>query len=196
MAEYLVSDDLIRPGDVVVDCGANIGEFSISIRKAGGTAVALEPDVIEMAALTKNATVFGGITCLPYALWNEDTELEFFDANDTGDSSLFDPGKSNGSTRVQARKLDTLQAEGLLPVQIRLVKVEAEGAEPEIIYGGREMLRGVDYVTVDMGPERGLRQENTVAEVVNALSALDFELVRFGTARIVGLFRAKRLRTE
>jgi FkbM family methyltransferase len=189
MAEYLVPEGLIRPGDLVLDCGANIGEFSIAARKAGAEAIAFEPDTTELTALQRNAEAFGGITCLPYALWNDDTQLEFFDANDTGDSSLFDPGKAKGSTKVEARKLDTLHAQGLLPQATRLIKIEAEGAEPEIIEGGTTFLKTVDYITVDMGPERGLGKENTVAPVVRQLTELGFEMRDFGTYRMTGLFR-------
>lgn len=38
---------------------------------------------------------------------------------------------------------------------MKLLKVEAEGAEPEVLLGSRDILRNVDYVTVACGPERG-----------------------------------------
>lgn len=52
-AEYCIRDGLICPGDTVIDCGANIGEFSIIAAMAGARIVSFEPDRLEFTALKK-----------------------------------------------------------------------------------------------------------------------------------------------
>ena len=189
LAEYGVDNDMIRPGDVVVDCGANIGEFSIICARLGAEVLAFEPDRREYAALSWNAKG-KSITALPLALWHETAELDFYDSNDMGDSSLFDPGDATQSYKVQACPLDLV--EDLPDGPIRLIKLEAEGAEPEILDGMAGVLERVDYVTADMGPERGLSKANTVVEVNDRLIRHGFRLSKFNEVRCTGLFEAIR----
>jgi hypothetical protein len=44
---------------------------------------------------------------------------------------------------------------------IALLKLEAEGAEPEILKGGLDTLQRTFFVVADLGPERGLKGERT-----------------------------------
>lgn len=185
--QYLVSDDLIRADDVVIDCGANIGEFSIVSARYGAQVFAFEPDPTEFTALERNAQS-RRISANSFALWNEDGEMTLFDANDDGDSSLIDQGNSSREVRVPTLRLDSFS--GLPTGRIRLIKLEAEGAEPEIIEGAQETLQRTDYVAVDMGPERGLSHEATLVPVVNSLHDLGFRLKSFSRFRWVGLFQS------
>lgn len=188
--QYLVPEDMIRDGDVVIDCGANIGEFSIISARNGAQVYAFEPDPIEFNALKRNAET-RSITVENCALWNENGELDFFDANDDGDSSLFDQGNSTSSYRVKTMRLDDFPE--LPSGRIRLIKLEAEGAEPEIIEGMPETLARTEYVTVDMGPERGVSHEPTLVPVTNALYDLGFRIERFATLRCLGVFANQNL---
>ncbi len=187
-AEYLIDDGMIRPGDVVVDCGANIGEVSVICAGQGAQVLAFEPDPIEFTALQKNAEA-AGFEAFNLALWHSPGEMTFYDANESGDSSLIKPATYDREIRVATIALD--QFEALPEGRIRLIKLEAEGAEPEIIRGMAETLGRTDYVTVDMGAERGMSKDNTVAEVTDALYRLEFGLKRFSHVRMVGLFEAR-----
>ena len=44
-----------------------------------------------------------------------------------------------------------------------LLKVEAEGAEPEVLQGLKKNLSRVEFITVDCGFERGLNQKSTIS---------------------------------
>jgi len=72
---------------------------------------------------------------------------------------------------------------------IRLLKVEAEGMEPEVLAGAHQTLQRVDYVAVDAGPERG--GENTVPAVLNALTSAGFEVLDCYLVRGTFLLRRK-----
>ncbi len=183
--EYCVSDALLEEGDVVIDCGANIGEFSIICANAGATVFAFEPDRVEFEALKRNAD---GKSVEPFqiALWNENGTTDFFDNNDSGDSSVFNTGQSSGSYVVETQRLDDF--EKLPKGAIKIIKLEAEGAEPEILEGMRETLNRTRFVTVDMGPERGLAQDNTVVECVTFLSEAGFHIRSFYHERYTALF--------
>ena len=59
---------------------------------------------------------------------------------------------------------------------IKLMKLEAEGFEPEILQGGLSILDHVEYIAADLGWERGQDQECTIPQVVNLLLAHQFRL--------------------
>ena len=87
--------------------------------------------------------------------------------------------------KVQTRRLDAL----LPDTRIKLLKLEAEGAEPEAIEGCRGILPRIEYISADVGFERGVEQTNTMAPVTNYLLANGFELVDVGQKRLVALYR-------
>jgi hypothetical protein len=76
---------------------------------------------------------------------------------------------------------------------IRLLKLEAEGAEPEILDGTADCLQRFDYVTADVVPERGRLQESTAALVILRMQKAGFELLKVSAPRLVCLFRNSRL---
>jgi hypothetical protein len=61
--------------------------------------------------------------------------------------------------------------------RIELLKLEAEGAEPEILEGGRVTLQKCRYVTADLGPERGTLKEETLKESKEILESYGFALI-------------------
>ena len=50
--------------------------------------------------------------------------------------------------------------------QIKLLKIDAEGYEPEVLSGSIATLSQTEYVAVDFGPERGLEQKDTIIAIV------------------------------
>ena len=114
--------------------------------------------------------------------------MTFYEKNASADSSLIAPGNHTGKSSVTARKLDSLAAELGLE-GIRLLKIEGEGAEPEILAGGTDTLARTTYCTVDCGPERGASEAHVVAEVCNHMCGCNFEVVDVNLERQIFLFR-------
>ena len=75
--------------------------------------------------------------------------------------------------------------------KIKLFKLEAEGAEPEILLGCEPILHNIEYISADVGFERGIKQKSTLPEVNNFLMKNGFELVKNGRSRIVCLYKNK-----
>lgn len=185
LLDYLGHIEVLSPCDIVIDCGANIGEFSVECALAGCQVHAFEPDPKEFAALTANMT--GDMTVVNNALWHTTETLPFYDKNEDGDSSLFETGNAVEVIEVSAVRLEDYAAQAGID-HVRLIKVEAEGAEPEVLEGAGELLERTDYVAIDMGPERGMSQENTVVAVHRKLEPYGFRLVHFDHMRCCGLF--------
>jgi FkbM family methyltransferase len=172
------------PGDVVVDCGANVGELKLCFLEMGVPVeyIGIEPAPLEYECLRENVAPS---RTLNVALWDSDGELEFFLSSQMADSSLIEPPQYDQIIKVPARRLD-----GLLPNQrIKLLKVEAEGAEPEVLAGAENILAQIEYISADVGFERGKAQTNTMGPVTNYLLARGFELLDVGQHRLIALYR-------
>lgn len=188
-AQYIVDAIEIRPGDWVVDCGANVGEVSSWLLKKqpGLNILAIEPEAMEANCADMN--IFDGqARTIRKVLWKEDTVLKFYSCGETADSSVFEIDQYQRVTEVPAIRLDSLLAT-FNPPRVRLLKLEAEGAEPEILEGAQQWLSRIDYIAADLGPERGRKQEQTATPVINYLLARGFDLVDMRFDRVICLFK-------
>ena len=81
--------------------------------------------------------------------------------------------------------------ENFIHKPVKLLKLEAEGAEPEILYGIGDKLKLIEYISADVGFERGIKEESTLVPVTNYLLENNFELISLGIGRLSLLFRNK-----
>lgn len=191
--KYFIDRVPFDEGDVVIDCGANVGEVGLYIKsRAAVRLIAVEPSAAEAEACDEN--LFGGRgDTLRFALWHSVGEQVFYDSNVTGDSSLIAPATPHVSeTRVQTTTLGALvAAQGI--DRIKLLKIEGEGAEPEILAGAAGIISRVAYCTVDCGPERGASQAHVIPQVCNFLIESGFELLDVNLERQIFWFRNRTL---
>lgn len=190
-SEYLISDTTdINIDDIIIDVGANIGEFSKFFNSKGYKVFSFEPDTIEFQALEKNVT-----NAFNFGLWNENTFLEFYSDNDTGDSGFIRAkSKYDKKYKMKVMRLSDfiLSNHGNSGSSIGIIKVESEGAELEVLEGCVELLPFTKYITVDCGFERGFNSESTLPEVLNFLTQNGFEILKVSKSRLVILLKNRR----
>jgi len=85
----------------------------------------------------------------------------------------------------------TMRVEQFIGRKIKFFKLEAEGAEPEILDGLGDKISQIEYISADLGPERGKSRESTLVPVVNYMASQKFDLVQVSHDRICALFRNK-----
>lgn len=136
---------LCKPGDFVVDIGANIGWYSvIASRLVGSTGrvLSLEPDTANLCLLKKNIAKSGGaarMEILNVALGDRETSSKFFlSQSNLGDHRLFDDGEARDSVVVKVQTLDTLFAD--CTYKPTLVKSDTQGSEARIVRGASRLL--------------------------------------------------------
>ena len=193
--DYLLKHIKFQNGDRVIDCGANIGELLLCLesRVCSITYLAFEPGPQEYELLEKNARLFNKfiVELQPVALSDRIGRTNFFVKSETADSSIFPVDGAQTELEV-----DTVLLSDFLGERTKFLKLEAEGAEPEILRGAGDNIRKVEYVACDCGPERGLAQQHTIAECVTLLTEKDFELVDVCLSRFVFLFKNKKMRCK
>lgn len=166
----------VGPGDTVIDIGANVGDFARAVAAHGAQVLAIDGDPTVIACLKRNIEGLSGIDAECAILWKEATEVVFYSAPGRADSSIFlPPGEGVPSFRAQATTLDRIaQARGI--GEIALLKMDAEGAEPEVLEGAPDVLARTRAVTIDTGPERN--GETTTAACEAILEAAGFRILR------------------
>ena len=161
-----------REGDIIVDIGAGIGEFSLWCAAAGARVVAFEPDPLAFVCLERNTAPLDTVQIYPYALWKERANLRLHGSPDTSESSLIEEGRPNArNANVEAWPLDGLGFMTRLAV-VDFMKIDGEGVEPEILVGASRTLRRTRVIAIDVGAIA--RRPNVRARVEAALSDMDF----------------------
>ncbi len=185
---YFLSSIPFADGDLVVDCGANVGELKYYFVERGLDVeyIGIEPAPLEYACMKDNVAPSEAWNV---GLWHEDGELAFYLSSQMADSSLIKPPQYDSVVKVPVRRLDSL----LPGRRIKLLKLEAEGAETEAIVGAAGILENIEYVSADVGWERGIDQASTLPAVTNILLGRGFELVAIGQRRLTALYRNKAI---
>jgi uncharacterized protein YcbK (DUF882 family) len=122
------------------------------------------------------------------ALWFEETVLSFFSKPTTADSSVIEMNDFDNVRQVQAKRLDALITD--LPANAKtILKVEAEGAEPEVLAGAKELLKNIDYIAIDCGFERGKNKDHTFSETNTILVDNGFRVEQANFKRMTMVYR-------
>ena len=183
---YLLDKIEFSSEDTVVDCGANVGELYFELDKVikNINYIAFEPDPEVFLCLQKNVKKDNTLL-IPQPLSNKSAYEKLYINTDSADTSLVFAG-SEEFIEVETLILDELNIS-----DIKLIKMDAEGHELEVLEGSKNTLKSTEYVSVDFGPEKGTKGDNTIPEVTNFLYENNFKMIFANTDRHIGLFKNK-----
>ena len=117
-------------------------------------------------------------------MWNKKRELAFYISSNHADSSIIKPKNFDDKITVKVSKLEEYVSK-----PVKCLKLEAEGAEPEVLEGLESKLSLVEYIAADLGYERGVDCESTLPAVTNFLCQRGFELIKVNHTRICALYK-------
>jgi FkbM family methyltransferase len=178
MESYNLNLIKINTNDLVVDVGANNGDLILGLPTC--RYIGFEPSPVEFRLLEKNKLPNHQVYNL--AVGKENKDSVFYVSSRGADSSLFKPPVVDETIQIKQVRLDLVINES-----IKLLKIDAEGGELEVLIGALQLLDRITFIAVDAGFEKGLHQETTAPEVLNFLFKHNFELVML-TNRLRFLF--------
>lgn len=150
-ARFQTLMDMLQPGDHVLDLGANTGEVTRTLAATGATIHAYEPDPNVFEELVRNTRQFSNVIHYPEAVAARAGLLNFFRASASilkddelrrQSGSLFEAAHHVGTDdMVEVPVISFSDAVMRADGHVRLVKMDIEGAETDILSG----LFPVDY---------------------------------------------------
>lgn len=166
----------VKPGQVVVDAGANIGAHTLVFSQlvgSSGRVIAIEPQRIVFQTLCANMALNSIINtqCFQYALGEEigETKIPLLDytkqANFGGlDLEQFKQGESTKVTTLDSFNLK----------QCNFIKIDVEGMEEKVLKGGANTIREFKPI---MLVENDRKEKS--ASLIEFLKSLDYRLYWF-----------------
>ena len=162
----------LSANSVILDIGANAGEFAHVAAQYNARIYCCEPDPALLACLKLNIAGLPKASVHDVAIWSETGELDFGLAPARTDSSVF--ADTDKRINVAAQTIDQFcQDNGI--ERIDLIKCDAEGGEPEVLAGIERMADRIGAIALDTGPER--RGARTHEACAKRLSALGFHVI-------------------
>ena len=169
-------NDFLRPGDVFVDVGANIGYLSLiasSIVSKDGMVVAFEPDPRALICFRNNIALndIDNIILIEKMCSNEEGKAKFSLASHLGWSTATRNITSLdivGEIEAKQCTLDNVFAGDLLNENtIRLIKIDAEGYEPYILEGAKAIIeRNETAFIIEINHERLIGDNRSIEDIL------------------------------
>jgi FkbM family methyltransferase len=178
---------LLRPSDIFIDGGANVGLFTlIAARAVGaqGCVIAFEPSPQTRATLVRNIALNGydWVNVRSEALDAQSGQRRFISRRGDGAGlSSFEPQEiaSNDETQIVATiALDEAIA-ALDTGRITLIKLDLEGAELGALRGGRALLRdAAPDIVIEIEDAHLRRQGASREQVLELLGSFGYRFYR------------------
>lgn len=124
--------DFIKNPKVIIDGGANIGLFTIKMKKdyANAKIICIEPDPDNFETLQHNLKNFDSVNFENAGLWNKDTMLKVYDKYNCGKwGMVVEEDIANGS--IHALSIDSLMDKYQL-THIDILKIDIETSEKQL----------------------------------------------------------------
>jgi FkbM family methyltransferase len=176
----------LRPGDVYVDIGANIGLFSlIAARRVGpgGRVYAIEPVSATFRQLQDNVRMnrFGNVIACQTALSEKPGQAEIYLSSDglDGFNSIAKPHTENYSTeQIAVTTLDDFARQQGISGRIAMIKLDVEGWESHVLAGGKAELAapGAPVIQIEFSTEGRLASGVSSAELYGMLVKLGYQV--------------------
>lgn len=186
-AEFAISGSFIKPGDCVLDIGANVGhytkKFSELVGKYGRV-IAFEPVPSTFGYLASNAQLLkhNNTTLINAAVSESAMIVNMYVPKSSSGENFYESQvvKDNNSeelTKVMSITIDSLN----IPMKVSLAKIDVEGHEMSVLLGMTNLLhRDLPILIV----------ETSSGDVINYLKSIGYEKQRLNGSPNI-LFRAK-----
>lgn len=133
----------LGPGDIAIDCGANVGKFTVQMAATGATVYAFEPNPDAYACLASATADYPNVTIFRAAVTTTPGPVKLFLHRFAAEDPVhFSTGSSLVGSKRNVREdkfevVDGIQfsefLKGLGDHRVKLLKMDIEGAEVEVL---------------------------------------------------------------
>jgi FkbM family methyltransferase len=133
----------LKPGDIAIDCGANVGKFTVPMAQTGAEVYAFEPNPDAYACLVENTAKYPNVHAVQAAVTTAPGPVKLFLHRYAEDDPVhFSSGSSLVGSKRNVRTdrytmVDGIQftefLKGLGDRRVRLLKIDIEGAEVDVL---------------------------------------------------------------
>jgi len=174
---------------VVLDVGANTGQYTGALRRAGyrGRVVSFEPVSSAYVRLARNAKRDRGWTAVRMALGERNHDAPIHVSGDSRASSLLKmlPAhlavasyfQTRGQELIPVRTLDSVLGDHVGRRDRAFLKIDAQGYELKVLQGARKSLRRIAGLQLEMSLVPLYRGETLLPKMVALLGRLGFSLM-------------------
>jgi len=166
----------LKPGDVCIDVGANIGYLTLLssvLVGATGKVYAFEPNPKIYRYLQTNIALnqIGNVTSFNVAVGNKD-----------GETCLMVPRKKDhysyivSDSRGRAVSMKKLDSIGIEDESIALLKLDVEGYEKYVLEGAADLLKKTKCVYFEAVPRNAARYNYTISDLVVIFKKHGFDI--------------------
>ncbi len=175
--------------DLVIDVGANIGQYGATLRKVGyrGRIVSFEPMRNALDQLVERARNDGNWQVFPFGLGEAQ---EFCDLNVSLNSisssvlsmlsthEIFSPtSQVTAKERIEIRRLDDVFEQIHGRAKHVWLKIDVQGFEDRVFKGAQASLPSVEFVQVELSLRPLYDSQLLHLEIMQFLASLGFELI-------------------
>ncbi len=192
--------ELVKPGDVVFDIGANIGAHTLRLAQSVGPAgkvYAFEPADFAFAKLKRNLALNPELELrtspqqlLLAATLSQEVEHEIYASWPLGTVDSVHPKHRGRLVSTKHAVVETLDgfAEKHGIARLDLIKMDVDGHELSVLRGGLQtLLRFHPVLVMEMSPYVHLEQHSSFAEFVELLKSAGYSLRNADNGMLVPL---------
>lgn len=140
--EFATALSTLNPGDICIDCGANVGSVTACLLETGCTVHAFEPEPDCFDILRKRFGSLPNLTLINAAVGVENGEVDLFRAQGIKEnfkklsraSSVYASKRNiDSGNSVSVRQIDLIEYIKSIGTPVKILKMDIEGAEIPIL---------------------------------------------------------------
>ncbi len=181
--EHLFKD---KKYDIVIDVGANIGQFSLLASVESSAIIyAFEPNKEALKKFKINFHNNNKVKLFNFALGEKETSKSFYITNKNDSSSLLEPIEKElnkfGKIKVENVENITIQrADEILNkynLDNSILKIDVQGYELNVLQGFEKIIDKIDTIYCECSFIEFYKDQPLVFEIINFLSNKSFDLI-------------------
>ena len=150
----------LQKGEIGIDCGANVGNYTSHLAKKGATVYAFEPNPYAFGALSYRFRKRKNVVCINKGVMDNDGIMNFYLRNDSNDDPVYWSTGSyfmtksknlNYNSNLEVEVVDLSKFILSLNSGVKILKMDIEGAEYAVLIKliNSGVISKIDHVFVE-----------------------------------------------